>query len=122
MVVSHILEHGSAHSKIVLYFESLDVNNDGIISREDLEACLPHTVESQQLIQKLLRQWDLNRDGHVSLEDFEGYINSNPHLLPMFAEERERVRLNSVSHELAVDSQPYTHNYPVTRDLFVTSK
>ena len=40
----------------------------------------------------------------------------------MFADERERVRLNSVSHDLAVDYQPSTHNYPVTRDLFVTSK
>ena len=43
----------------LVYFESLDVNNDGIISREDLEACLPHTVESQQIIQQLLRQWDM---------------------------------------------------------------
>jgi hypothetical protein len=43
----------------LVYFESLDVNNDHVITREDLEACLPPTVESQQLIQQLLRQWDI---------------------------------------------------------------
>jgi Ca2+-binding EF-hand superfamily protein len=44
---------------LVVYFESLDADKNGIISRDDLEACLPHTVESQQLIQQLLRQWDM---------------------------------------------------------------
>jgi hypothetical protein len=43
----------------LVYFESLDVNNDRIITRDDLEACLPPTVESQHLIQQLLRQWDM---------------------------------------------------------------
>lgn len=43
----------------VVYFRSFDVNNDRIITRDDLEACLPSTVESQQLIQQLLRQWDV---------------------------------------------------------------
>ncbi len=42
-----------------MYFESLDINNDRIITRDDLEACLPRTVESQQLIQQLLRKWDM---------------------------------------------------------------
>ncbi|CAF4410200.1 unnamed protein product, partial [Adineta steineri] len=59
MIVSHILERGTAHQKISLYFESLDVNRDRIITREDLQECLPPTVESQQLIQQLLKQWDM---------------------------------------------------------------
>lgn len=44
---------------LLVYFASLDENNDRIITRDDLEACLPRTVESQQLIQQLLRQWDM---------------------------------------------------------------
>ncbi len=42
-----------------MYFQSLDVDNNHVITRDDLEACLPPTVESQQLIQQLLRQWDM---------------------------------------------------------------
>jgi len=44
---------------LLVYFDSFDVNNDHIITRDDLEICLPATVESQQLIQQLLRQWDV---------------------------------------------------------------
>ena len=43
----------------LVYFESLDVNRDRIITRDDLEQCLPATVESQQLIPQLLKQWDI---------------------------------------------------------------
>lgn len=46
-------------SFLLVYFASLDVNHDKVITRDDLEACLPPTVESQQLIQQLLRQWDM---------------------------------------------------------------
>lgn len=44
---------------LLVYFESLDINKDRFITREDLEQCLPPTVESQELIQQLLRQWDM---------------------------------------------------------------
>ncbi|UJR33124.1 hypothetical protein I4U23_020581 [Adineta vaga] len=127
---------GSAHDKIRLYFESLDVDNNGLIDREDLEKCLPHTVESQQLIQQLLKQWDMNKNGTVTLNDFERYIHSNPHLSPMFIDVRERVRMNSVTQESTVesnssihnhpttttDNHPSTYNFPANRNLFITSK
>ena len=76
-MVSHILERGPPSQKIacnrkkiyfkypiiiftlLVYFQSLDMDNDHLITRTDLEACLPPTVESQQLIQQLLRQWDM---------------------------------------------------------------
>ena len=44
---------------LIVYFASLDVNNDNIITRDDLEKCLPNTVESRELSQQLLRQWDM---------------------------------------------------------------
>ncbi|CAF0957494.1 unnamed protein product [Adineta steineri] len=122
MIVSHILERGTAHQKISLYFESLDVNRDRIITREDLQECLPPTVESQQLIQQLLKQWDMNKDGVVSLDDFERFINTNPSLSPMFVSERERLRMNSVSAEQPTDIQQSEHYIPANRNPFVTSK
>ena len=44
---------------MLVYFNSFDVNKDRVITRDDLQACLPNTVESQQQIQQLLRQWDM---------------------------------------------------------------
>ncbi|CAF1052404.1 unnamed protein product [Adineta steineri] len=105
-----------------VYFESLDVNRDRIITREDLQECLPPTVESQQLIQQLLKQWDMNKDGVVSLDDFERFINTNPSLSPMFVSERERLRMNSVSAEQPTDIQQSEHYIPANRNPFVTSK
>lgn len=35
------------------------MNGDQVITRDDLEKCLPPTVESHELIQQLLQQWDM---------------------------------------------------------------
>ncbi|CAF0744830.1 unnamed protein product [Rotaria sp. Silwood1] len=122
MIVSHILERGTAAQKIILYFQSFDVNNDEIITRDDLEVCLPPTVESRQLIQQLLRQWDMNRDGVVTLEDFQQYIMTNPDILPMFADPNERVRMNSVTIESSTDNNRSADIYNINRGTFAKSQ
>ena len=78
MIVSHFLERGTVNQKIsrkfnktiphffilhslLVYFDSYDINGDQIITRDDLEKCLPPTVESHELIQQLLQQWDVVR-------------------------------------------------------------
>lgn len=43
---------------LLVFFYSFDVNGDGLVTADDLEACLPSTVESRQLVQELMRQWD----------------------------------------------------------------
>ncbi|CAF1247714.1 unnamed protein product [Rotaria magnacalcarata] len=122
MVVSHILEHGSPMQKIHLYFQSFDVNNDLIITRDDLEACLPPTVESRQLIQQLLRQWDMNRDGVVNLEDFQQFIMTNPDLLSMFTDVKERVRMNSITAESLTDNNQSADIYNINHGTFSKSQ
>ena len=75
----------------------MDVNHDNVITRDDLEECLPAGVESQQLIQHLLKQWDMvtilsigillimihlllplnifkDRNGAVNLDDFQNHF------------------------------------------------
>ncbi|CAF1252286.1 unnamed protein product [Rotaria sordida] len=122
MTVSNILERGTTAEKIILYFQSFDVDNDQKITRDDLEVCLPPTVESRQLIQQLLRQWDMNRDGVVTLEDFQQYVMSNPDLLPMFADANERIRMNSVTLESSRDNNRYVNVYNINRGTFATSQ
>lgn len=87
MIVSNLLEHGTVYQKIarklpqmlshlfilhflLVYFNSYDVNGDEVITRDDLEKCLPPTVESQGLIQQLLRQWDM-----VTTDLFDGFLH-----------------------------------------------
>ena len=60
---------------ILVYFDSFDVNGDHIITRDDLEKCLPPTVESQELIQQLLRQWDVVRHKFCFLDSFHFSFN-----------------------------------------------
>ncbi|CAF2407465.1 unnamed protein product [Rotaria sp. Silwood2] len=122
MIVSNVLERGTATQRIILYFQSFDVNNDQIITRDDLEACLPPTVESRQLIQQLLRQWDMNRDGVVTLEDFQQYVMTNPELLPMFADPNERVRMSSVTIESSTDNNRSADIYNINRGTFAKSQ
>lgn len=119
-----------------MYFESFDTNQDRVITRDDLEACLPRTVESHQVIQQLLQQWDMvgtshpsisssllvqNRDGVVSLDDFERYIMSQPDLLPIFAGAKDRVRVESVhTLPLTAVNPPRSSTGPNPKNIFVT--
>jgi hypothetical protein len=63
-----------------------------------------------------------NRDGRVSLDDFEQYVMTNPNLLPMFADVKDRVRIDSVTRGSPTDNNPSTYYVNVNRGTFVTSQ
>jgi len=63
-----------------------------------------------------------NRDGVVSLDDFERYIMTNPDLLPMFADVKDRVRIDSVTLASSTDPTPSAYYVNVNRGTFVTSQ
>lgn len=58
----------------------------------------------------------------VSLEDFERYIMTNPSLLPMFADPKDRVRMDSVTLPPPIENTPRsTPAMNANRNIFITS-
>ena len=63
-----------------------------------------------------------NRDGVVSWDDFEQYVMTNPNLLPMFADSKDRVRIDSVTVAPPTNNNQSGYYVNVNQGNFVTSQ
>ena len=56
------------------------------------------------------------------MDDFERYIMTNQDLLPMFADPKDRLRMDSVTFPPASDHNSYGHYVNTNHGTFVTSQ
>lgn len=74
-------ESAEHEAKIVKCFRCFDINNDGVISRDELAAVLRKLDTNNQLgsseIDELVRSYDKSGDGHFQYEEFSAWILGN---------------------------------------------
>lgn len=58
----------------------------------------------------------------VSLDDFHQFVMSNPDLIPVFMDPKERVRLNSITADSITDNNQSADVYNINRGTFSKSQ